>query len=63
MICQIYGVQGFPPPPMYPVESNLSLSQAAADFNFIECTAENTVVFQVRGDGYIEIAELVLTAG
>lgn len=37
--------------------------QAAADFNFIQCTARDTVVFQVRGDGYIEIAELVITAG
>ncbi|CAN0117039.1 unnamed protein product, partial [Discosporangium mesarthrocarpum] len=39
----------------------ISEKDAAADFNFIECTAANTVVFKVRGDGNIEIAELVIT--
>lgn len=41
----------------------ICVSQASADFNFIQCTARDTVVFQVRGDGYIEIAELVITTG
>ncbi|CAM9202400.1 unnamed protein product, partial [Ectocarpus fasciculatus] len=45
------------------VLETISDKRAAADFNFIQCTARDTVVFQVRGDGYIEIAELAITAG
>ncbi|CAN0170479.1 unnamed protein product [Ascophyllum nodosum] len=37
--------------------------RSAADFNFIQCQAENTVVFEVRGDGHITFAELTVTEG
>ncbi|CAM9178437.1 unnamed protein product, partial [Sphacelaria rigidula] len=37
--------------------------RAAPDFNFLQFTAENVVVFKVRGDGFIEIEELAIGEG